>query len=112
MQTRFVFFGLIALCVSACGGVQVQFGRDINLVTFKDQIQRGVTSRQNIEQWLGVPQGEGLAIEADGTIFHEWTYYYGNGNLSAMQNSRFKMLQIKFDDQGIVRAYRFSDQNS
>lgn len=107
-----MLFMLIAMTVAGCGGVQVQFGRDINLEAFKNQIQRGVTVRQDIELWLGVPQGVGLAIEADGTIFREWTYYYGNGNLSAMQNAHFKILQIKFDDQGIVRAYSFSDQNS
>lgn len=112
MRRKFFFFMLVALTVSSCGGVQVQFGRDINLEAFKNQIQRGVTVRQDIELWLGTPQGVGLAIEADGTIFREWTYYYGNGNLSKTQNAHFKLLQIKFDDQGIVRAYRFSDQNS
>lgn len=112
MQTRFVIWICVALGMTGCGPVQVQVGRDINLETFKNQIQRGVTSRQNIEQWLGAPQGVGLAIEADGTIFREWTYYYGDGQMPALQNARFKLLQIKFDDQGIVRAYRFSDQNS
>ena len=112
MRTRISHLVLIAVTIASCGGVQVQFGRDINLEAFKNQIQRGVTVRHDIELWLGVPQGVGLAIEADGTIFREWTYYYGNGNLSKMENAHFKLLQIKFDDQGIVRAYRFSDQNS
>jgi hypothetical protein len=54
----------------------------------------------------------GVAVETSGDRYEEWTYYQGEGHLPSLADARLKMLQIKFDQQGLVRAYRWSgDRN-
>jgi hypothetical protein len=51
-----------------------------------------------------------VSVETDGARYTQWTYYYGTGNLSGPTNARVKLLQVKFDRAGVVRAYNWSGQ--
>jgi len=57
---------------------------------------------------LGAPDGTGTSVETGGQTYSQWTYYYGSGNLSGPANTSVKLLQIKFDSSGVVRAYNWT----
>jgi len=94
------------LLVSACATVEV--GRDFDLAAFEAKVQRGATTQSEVRSWLGAPAGVGASIEVTGERFEQWTYYRGEGRFPDMSGARFKMLQVKFDQRGVVRSYNFS----
>ena len=96
------------LLVSACTTVQV--GREFDLSGFDAKVQRGVTTQGDIRAWLGAPTGVGAGVDTAGERFEEWTYYHGEGQFPGMKNVHVKLLQIKFDPRGLVRAYNWSGE--
>jgi len=96
----------LLMLLSACATVQV--GRDFDLAAFEAKVQRGTTTQQDVRAWLGAPTGVGTAVETTGDRYEEWTYYSGSGDLPDMKGAHLKVLQIKFDQQGLVRAYNWS----
>lgn len=97
---------LLILTLAACGTVQV--GRDFDVRAFETKVERGVSTQNQVRAWLGEPTGTGVSVDTGGERFDEWTYYFAAGKLTDMSGSRVKMLQIKFDKQGIVRGYNWS----
>lgn len=97
---------LVVSSLAACGTAQV--GRDFDMRAFETRIERGATKQSEIRSWLGAPAGKGINVNTDGEHFDEWTYYFASGKLPDMSGTRVKMLQIKFDKQGIVRGYNWS----
>lgn len=93
--------------LAACGTVQV--GQDFDLRAFEARIERGVSTQSQVRAWLGAPAGAGVNVDTGGERFEEWTYYSASGRLPDMAGAKVKMLQIKFDQQGIVRGYSWSD---
>lgn len=104
--SRIASISIIALLLTACGTVQV--GQDFDLRATETKIERGVTTRNQIRTWIGAPTGSGVSVDTGGERFDEWTYYFASGRLSGMSNATVKILQIKFDQQGIVRGYNWS----
>ena len=96
------------LMVSACASVQI--GRDFDLSAFDARVQRDVTTQAEVRAWLGAPTAVGLAVESSGGRYEEWTYYHGAGHLPDMADARVKILQIKFDQRGVVHAYNWSGE--
>jgi hypothetical protein len=96
------------LMVSACASVQM--GRDFDLAAFDAHVQRGLTTQAEVRAWLGAPTAVGVAVESSGGRYQEWTYYHGAGHLPDMADARLKILQIKFDQGGVVRAYNWSGE--
>jgi len=96
----------LALLLSACGSLQV--GGDFDLAAFQSQVRRGGTTQAEVQRMLGAPDGTGVSVETGGERYTQWTYYYGSGSLSGAGNARVKMLQIKFDPSGVVRAYNWT----
>jgi len=96
------------LMVSACATVQI--GRDFDLAAFDSRVQRGVTTQAEVRNWLGAPTAVGMAVESGGGRFEEWTYYHGTGRFPGMSDARVKILQIKFDQRGLVHAYNWSGE--
>lgn len=104
--SRIIVVLIMALLLSACGTAQV--GRDFDVRSAAVKIERGVTTQQQISAWLGAPTGTGASIDANGERFDEWSYYFASGRLLDLAGARVKILQVKFDRQGVVRAYNWS----
>lgn len=104
--SRIVAIFLIIFSLAACGTVQM--GRDFDMHAFETKIERGATKQGEVRAWLGTPAGKGINVDTSGEHFDEWTYYFASGKLPDMSGANMKMLQIKFDKQGIVRGYNWS----
>jgi outer membrane protein assembly factor BamE (lipoprotein component of BamABCDE complex) len=99
---------ILSTALSACATVQL--GRQFDLNAFATRVERGVTTQAQVQQWLGPPKGTGTAVSTSGETYEEWTYFYGYGKIGNMSHAETKILQIKFDRQGIVRGYNYSVQ--
>lgn len=93
--------------LSACSTIQV--GKDFDLAAFENGVRAGVTTRADVQGWLGSPKGNGIALDNDGSRYEEWVYFYGRGRMPNMQASGIKLLQVRFDLGGVVRSYNWSD---
>ena len=100
---------LAVVTLAACGTVQV--GQEFNLRTFQDRVERGVTTQNQVRGWLGAPAGIGVDVDASGERYEQWTYYRAAGTMSDMSQAELKILQVKFDKHGIVRAYNWSNSD-
>lgn len=106
---RASMISIIALLLTACGTVQV--GQNFDMRAFETKVERGVTTQNQVRAWLGAPTGTGVNVDTGGESFNEWTYYSASGKLPDMSGAKVKYLQIKFDKQGIVRGYNWSDSD-
>lgn len=97
---------LLVLMLAACGTVQV--GQDFDVHAFETRIERGISTQNQVRTWLGEPMATGVSVDTGGERFDEWTYYSASGKLPGMAGAKVKMLQIKFDRQGIVRGFNWS----
>ncbi|MFA6903250.1 MAG: hypothetical protein WC236_09220 [Gallionellaceae bacterium] len=97
---------LFVILLSACAPVKV--GRDFDVGVFAAKIEHGVTTQGNVRTWLGEPASVGVSMATDGQRFDEWSYYFAEVRLNDMDTARLKVLQIKFDKEGKVRAYNWS----
>jgi len=98
------------LVLAACGSVQV--GRDFDVAAFETKVNRGETTQAQVRAWLGVPANSGIAVGASGVRNEEWTYYSGRGSLPGMTDTKFKILQVRFDGQGKVVSYSWSGETA
>jgi len=96
------------LALSACASVEV--GRKFDLASFDSRVQRGVTTRAEVEAWLGAPSAVGESVEASGDRYEQWTYYHAAARMPGLREAKLQMLQIKFDLRGVVRAYNWSGE--
>ncbi|HHM04200.1 MAG TPA: hypothetical protein ENJ19_00465 [Gammaproteobacteria bacterium] len=101
---------MAGVLLGACAVVQL--GRDFPLTAFTSKVERGVTTRQQVQDWLGPPAGTGVEVARDGSRYDLWTYYWGKGKLPKMANARFKMLQVKFNRRGVVQSYNWSGEQA
>lgn len=99
---------VLALGISACG--VARFGRDFDIQTFENNIERGTSTQSHVRGWLGDPVSVGITVDVTGEHYEEWTYYYGETRLPNGADSRLKILQIKFDRSGIVRGFNWSGE--
>ena len=108
-MNRFLRFALLLTVsmLAACGSLQV--GQEFNLRTFQDRVERGVTTQNQVRGWLGAPAGVGVDVDTSGERYEQWTYYRASGSLSDASQAELKILQIKFDKHGIVRAYSWTN---
>ena len=97
---------ILAVLLSACGFAR--FGHDFDLKIFQSNVERGKTTQTQVRSWLGAPVATGVAMDMGGERLDEWTYYYGETRLPSGVDATLKVLQIRFDRQGIVRAYNWS----
>ena len=106
--SRVIIIPLLLLAASACTTVRI--GRDFDLAAFDAKVQRGVSSQSDVRGWLGEPNGVGTTVDTAGDRYQEWHYYYGTVRIPGSEDSRVKMLQIKFDQRGVVRGYNWSGE--
>ncbi|RMD79051.1 MAG: hypothetical protein D6809_04525 [Gammaproteobacteria bacterium] len=102
-----LFALLLALALGGCAST-ARLGQDFPLDRFLARVQPGVTTGRELEAWLGPPAAKGGSVEPDGTRYRQWTWYFGSGTLPALRDARFKILQVKLDQEGRVRAYTWS----
>ncbi len=103
---RFTAILLIVISLAACGTIQA--GQNFDMSAFETKVVRGASTQKEVHAWLGAPAGKGINVDTGGEQFDEWTYYFASGRLPDMSGAKVKMLQIKFDKQGIVRGYNWS----
>ena len=103
---RSVIASLLLIQLAACGTIKL--GRNFDMDAFNSRIERGITTRDQVRGWLGDPIGSGVSVGSDGQRYDEWTYYFAQGKVSSLSAAKVKILQIKFDRNGIVRAYNWS----
>ena len=101
-----IVFAFITLQLTACGSVQV--GHDFNVRLFKSSVKANVTTQSQVKSWLGEANSKGVSLDKDGELSDEWMYFYGAGSLSDMKSARLKILQIRFNKNGIVNSYNWS----
>lgn len=100
--------GLILLVAALAGCASVEIGSTFDPRSFEAEVQQGVTTRAQVQAWLGAPTSTGIAVDASGRRFEEWIYYHGEGRFPRLGGAEFKILQIRFDADGVVRAYNWS----
>ena len=105
-QARGWIFAALLFGIAGCSTVEIGSAFDSSI--FEKNVQRGSTTRTQVQAWLGAPTGKGVSVDTSGERFEEWTYYHGEGQLPRMSGANFRILQIKFDANGIVRAYSWS----
>ena len=96
----------VPLFVGACASVTV--GRQFDYEAFASQVRVGSSDLSQVQAALGPPIGKGLVAEADGSLYDQWTYYYGRGDMANAEKNRFKLLQIRFGKDGKVASYNWS----
>jgi outer membrane protein assembly factor BamE (lipoprotein component of BamABCDE complex) len=97
---------LVVLLLAACNSLRL--GQDFDVQLFANKVEYGVTTQSQVRSWLGAPASTGVGVATDGERFDEWTYYFADGKITDMSAAKVKMLQVKFDKQGIVRGYNWS----
>jgi len=96
----------LVLVLSACA--MVRLGHEFDLQAFETRVQQGITTRAQVRDWLGNPKSTGISVDSIGHRFEKWTYFYGQGRLPGMKDASFKILEVKFDQEGLVRGYDYS----
>lgn len=106
---RVLCLSFMLLAVSLLGAcTSVKAGHDFDLDVFASRVAQGVTTQAMVKTWLGEPASIGVSIATDNERFDEWSYYYAEGRINNMSNAKIKILQVKFDKQGLVRGYNWS----
>jgi hypothetical protein len=101
---------LIALLLLASACTTVRVGREFDASAFEAKVQRGVTTQADVRGWLGEPANVGVSVDTNGERYQEWHYYHGNVRIPGATDARLRLLQIKFDQRGVVRAYNWSGE--
>jgi outer membrane protein assembly factor BamE (lipoprotein component of BamABCDE complex) len=111
-RLRHMLVAALAAPILIAGCTTMQTGREFNYAKFSQDTRPGTTDMAQVQTVLGPPMGKGLVVEADGSMYEQWTYYYGTGNLTNPEKSRFKLLQIRFNQAGVVASYNWSGELS
>jgi outer membrane protein assembly factor BamE (lipoprotein component of BamABCDE complex) len=99
----------LALALAACGAATIHAGRDFDVPAIAAKLHRGATTQDELRAWLGAPNSTGISVETSGETLTQWTYFFAEGDLSGLSDTRIKMLQIKFDQKGIAQAFNWSN---
>lgn len=90
-----IFMLIMAILISGC----VEFGHPINQAAV-DQIMINQTTKQEIQDMMGKPQGVTIQQTPDG-LTELWSYHHSTAN---MFDAEVTVLQIAFNEQGIVQG--------
>jgi outer membrane protein assembly factor BamE (lipoprotein component of BamABCDE complex) len=104
----YVVISALAAPLLTLGCTTMQVGREFNYAKFSQEIRPGTSDLAQVQTVLGPPMGKGLVVEADGSLYDQWTYYYGSVSPTSPERSRVKLLQIRFDKAGKVASYNWS----
>lgn len=105
---RFRIIIVSLLMAAGYGCAAVQFGEEFDSTQFESSVKIGVTTQAEVRTWLGEPVSTGIIVNEKGKRLIRWIYYLGKGTLPGLRDSRFKMLEVRFDNDQTVRAYNWS----
>lgn len=103
---RLLLVSVAATALASCATVEI--GRPFDVNAFTAQVRHGTSTREDVRAWLGEPVSQGIALEANGERYDEWTYYYAAGRLPGLRDADVRILQIRFDPNGVIRSYSWS----
>lgn len=103
---KLIIISIKLLLLVSCGALKV--GRDFNISRFESVIKVGETTKEQILSKIGSPKSQGVSLNRDGERLIEWVYFYATGKVSDMDEAKLKILQIRFDQRGILRSYNWS----
>lgn len=112
ISLRHIVIAALAVPILTAGCTTIQVGREFNYEQFASKVRPGTSDIVEVQAILGPPMGKGLVAEADGSLYDQWTYYYGKGDPANTDKSRFKLLQIRFDQAGKMASYNWSGEMS
>jgi outer membrane protein assembly factor BamE (lipoprotein component of BamABCDE complex) len=103
-----IVISAVTVPVLLAGCASMTVGRQFDYEQFASQVRVGSSDLAQVQATIGPPLGKGLVAEADGSLYDQWTYYYGRGDMNNPEKNRFKLLQIRFDKAGKVASYNWS----
>ncbi|MHB8454548.1 MAG: hypothetical protein ACYDDO_07560 [Acidiferrobacterales bacterium] len=98
---------LLTMSIAACSTVEI--GRNFDAQTFRTRVEPGRTTEAEVQKWLGSPTSIGGQVRASGQHLTRWMYYFGKGRLPRLRGAHLKVLEVEFDEHGIVSAYSWSE---
>ena len=112
-QQNYSLMKVVSLCIftllAGCSSIQV--GHDFDTQAFENIAKVGKTTKAQVLDKIGSPKSTGVSLNKDGERLLEWVYFYATGKLTGMDDAHLKILQIRFDQHGIMRSYNWSDSN-
>lgn len=99
----------IVMLLTGCSSIQV--GRNFDTKAFESIAKVGKTTKAQVVDKIGSPKSMGVALNREGERLLEWVYFYATGKLTGMDDAQLKILQIRFDQNGIMRSYNWSNSN-
>ena len=106
---RVVSFFMV-LFLAGCSTFQV--GRDFDVQAFENMAEVGKTKKTQVRTKLGAPKSSGVTINRDGERLVEWVYFFATGKITGMDDVRLKILQIRFDQKGVMRSFNWSNSDN
>lgn len=110
--TLIMFSAILAGCATS------QTGKEFD-TSKVDRIEDGETTKSEIVQWFGKPQGRGTHSAPEGDQYETYTYSYAEGTVKAESyipfvgmflggsESESKVLTVHFDDSDKVAQHHF-----
>lgn len=113
---RWVLSVGVVLALGGCGGTaalpvptSVAVAR-VEFAAIEAKLKRNTTNQLQVHTLLGAPHAVGASVDTNGVRYEEWSYYLDpNGASGGARRNGPSTLEIKFDRQGIVRAYRWME---
>ena len=99
----------IVMLLTGCSPFNI--GHDFDVQSFENIAKVGKTTKAQVLNKIGKPKSTGISLNKDGERLVEWIYFYATGKLTGMDDARLKMLQIRFDQNGIMRSYNWSNSD-
>ncbi|MDH5424147.1 MAG: hypothetical protein OEY29_04020 [Gammaproteobacteria bacterium] len=106
---QFISFASLSLIVLLSGCSTLKIGRDFDMQVFESMVKVGETTKSQVMTKIGSPKSTGVAMNMEGERMQEWVYFYASGQLPGMKDTRLKLLQMRFDQNGILRSYNWSN---
>ena len=97
------------LLLAGCSTLQV--GRDFDVQAFENMAEVGKTTKTQVRTTLGAPKSSGVALNRESERLVEWVYFFATGKISGMDDASLKILQIRFDQKGLMRSYNWSNSD-
>lgn len=108
-QVIYFFSLFMILLLTGCGFIQI--GRDFDVKAFERIAKVGETSKSQVRAVLGAPKSSGVSINREGERLVEWVYFHATGKMSEMDDAGLKILQVRFQQNGKLRSYNWSNSD-